>query len=277
MSEPKDTQPIFPPEIEEIIFSLCAQSNLEKSGNLILVAKRVYHWLKPQLYEVVIFHGDDTHGRLRFDSNLLEVHGQHVRHILFWDLAIGTHKRYYDDPATCLSRCPNIVNVALWNPYTVYDGTLVDQILSLPLTHLSFDVSSLHYALTKYSLSKPLIFKFVTHLELIGLDISATMDEIERYFPSVTHIALNADRGLPAQDILRCWKNKLQVLVLYFGRSIFGDNVRIADVPDDPRVIVMPQSQDYVYDWNEATRDGPGSIWRKAEVKVKRRRSEFGL
>ena len=44
MSGREDTQPVFPPEIEEIIFSLCIQQGLENSKTLIFVAKRVYEW-----------------------------------------------------------------------------------------------------------------------------------------------------------------------------------------------------------------------------------------
>ncbi|TFK61018.1 hypothetical protein BDN72DRAFT_850022 [Pluteus cervinus] len=277
MSEPEDIQPVFPPEIEEIIFSLCTQSDLEKSGNLILVAKRVYHWLRPQLYGVAIFYDDKIPGRLRFQSDLLKVHGQHVRHLLFWDIV--SQDTCYHDPATCLSWCPNVVNVAFWSPGTVYDEALVNKLLSLHLTHLSFDVSSFHSAVTHCSLSTQLTFTFVTHLELIGLKISPTANDVERYFPSVTHMALNANRGLSAQNILKCWKGQLEVLVLYLaGSTSVGDSgidPRISGyVPNDPRVVVMPQIRGYVHDWNETTQNGPESIWRKAEGVIKRRRRE---
>ncbi|TFK59584.1 hypothetical protein BDN72DRAFT_851206, partial [Pluteus cervinus] len=260
MTKSEDTQPVFPPEIEEIIFSLYAQRNLKKSGNLILVAKRVYHWLRPWLYEVVIFHEDTTHDRLKFNSALLEIHGQHVRHILFWEITALKH--YSDNPVACLSWCPHVVNVALWSFNIVYDGALVNKLLSLHLTHLSLDVSLLHSAVTKYLLSKPVAFISVTHLEIIEI-IDPTTNQIEQYFPSVTHLALSQGLGPSAQDILQCWKNKLEVLVWYVGRWMFGGDPGInstiaGDVPNDPRVVVMPQRRDCVYDWNETTRDGPG-------------------
>ncbi|TFK64499.1 hypothetical protein BDN72DRAFT_901510 [Pluteus cervinus] len=265
--ESEEIQPAFPPEIEELIFSLSAQSDLESSKILIFVAKRVYEWLKPHLYKVAILHDNQADcGRLELDSKLLKIHGHHVRHLLLWYRPWD--EMFVHNPATFLSWCPNVVDIALWRVETVYDGDLVDQLLALPLTRISFDVTRLNDDITKYSISKPISFTSVTHLELNGMEIRFPVDKIKGYFPSITHMALEEDLKLPVKDILDCWGDQLEVLIWYHGTK---------SVSDDPRVVVLSPSGEYVRNWNEATKDGPSSVWRKAEEEVKRRRRDAGM
>ncbi|TFK69503.1 hypothetical protein BDN72DRAFT_840354 [Pluteus cervinus] len=257
-------EPVFPPEIEEIIFSLCAQSNLPESGNLILVAKRVYQWLRPQLYEVVVFNTSWPHRRPSFKSDLLEVHSHHVRHILFWS---GECVEKLD---TCLSWCPNVIDVALWSAETHYSSALINQLLSLHITHLSFDISTFHWGVTENCTPDEVSFRSVTHLDLVGSEITLKANQIKTYFPSVTHIAFNGRRGLPTRDVLDCWESQLEVLIWYLHRSRYDNTAH--NLPNDPRIVVMGQDRDYVNEWIEATKDTPESVWRMAEVAVERRR-----
>ncbi|TFK60805.1 hypothetical protein BDN72DRAFT_850241 [Pluteus cervinus] len=256
-------EPIFPPEIEEIIFSLCAQSDLPNSKHLIFVAKRVYAWLRPQLYKIAIFNSTRPKGLPRFDPNLLEVHGRHLRHILLW---VWT---YSHELATYLSWCPNVVDLALWGHNIIYDRTLINQLRDLPLTHLSFDVSVFHGASMTEFPSTTISFPTVTHLEPIGLDITLTAQGIKNYFPSVTHILGDETQGLSARDILDCWEDQLEVLIWYREELTdpdLGPN-NGHDLPNDPRLVLIHEDQyrEYVNEWNERAKDGPESIWRRAE------------
>ncbi|TFK62896.1 hypothetical protein BDN72DRAFT_964271 [Pluteus cervinus] len=269
MSELEEAQPIFPPEIEEIIFSLCAQSDLENSRNLILVAKRVHQWLIPQLYEVAIFHSVKVHGQPRYSSDLLKSHGRHVRHIMIW--VVDVEEICFQDPATCLSWCPNLVNVALWSSATLYHDIMVDQLLGLHLTHLSFDVTLLHSAIRVRNSATlaQVSFPSVTHLELIGLDITFEAKQIREYFPSLTHISMRGDRRLSAQDMLNCWGSRLKLLIWHTDRPTFivdsgMDPTTSTSVPDDPRVVVLPRTRNCADDWNESARGGPRGYWRMA-------------
>ncbi|TFK64500.1 hypothetical protein BDN72DRAFT_846545 [Pluteus cervinus] len=262
------SDPAFPLEIEEMIFSLCVQNDLKNGKNLILVAKRVYEWLKPQLYKVVILHDesdDDSHfGRPKCNIELLKTHGHHVRHILLWESDIISDDPRLYNPATCLSWCPNVVNIALWRVETTYNEHLIDRLLSLPLTHLSFDVTWLDEELRRHAISKRVCFTSITHLDLNGMEITLRVEKIKEYFPSLTHIALGEALELPAKAILDCWGDQLEVLIWYS----YDDN----GVSDDPRVVVISEPRQYVHDWNEAAMDGPSSVWRRAEMEVKRRR-----
>ncbi|TFK69502.1 hypothetical protein BDN72DRAFT_959571 [Pluteus cervinus] len=271
MSEPEDTQPVFPPEIEEIIFSLCLHNELEDSKNVVLVAKRVYEWMKPQLYKVAIVHYDKTYyGRPKITSELLKIHGHLIRHILHW-ITTSDSEACFQQPATCLSLCSNVVDIALWDAETIYDEVLIDRLLALRLTHLSFDVTRFHLGLTKCSITKRVAFIFITHLDLQGMAVGVQVGVMKGYFPSLTHMALNEERKLPAQAILDCWGNQLEVLIWYINTS---SGHSTDSLPKDLRVVVIDQSCEYVHDWHEATKGGPSSVWRRAEGEVKRRRAD---
>ncbi|TFK64498.1 hypothetical protein BDN72DRAFT_846543 [Pluteus cervinus] len=274
MSEREDTgtQPVFPPEIEEIIFSLCIQQGLQNTKSLSLVAKRVHEWLKPHLYKVAMLYDNTSHyGRPNFDSQVLKKHGRYVRHILLWE--VGSEEAYFLQPSTCLSWCPNIMDIALWHPGTVYDEDLIDRLLGLPLTHISFDITRFHNDLTKHSISKRVSFTSVTHLDLNGMRITLPVEKIKGYFPSLTHMALNKERELSAEAILGCWGDQFEVLIWYTNLdSETGDRL-----PDDPRFIALPQTWAWINEWHEATKDGPSSIWRRAEEEVRRRRQGLGM
>ncbi|TFK69496.1 hypothetical protein BDN72DRAFT_878452 [Pluteus cervinus] len=273
-SQSEDIQPAFPPEIEEYIFSLCLQDGLDSCKPLILVAKRVYQWLRPHFYKVAIFHdGKRQCGRPRFDSRLLKTHGPYVRHILFWgmrgiDISEETRGSHVQKHATYLSWCPNVVEVALWDFDTSYHENLIDQLLALPVKRLSFDITLFHNELTNSSITKPISFRSVTHLHLIGKEITLQVKKLNKYLPSITHIAINEARHLSAQGILDCWGNQLEILIWYINRSSSNHE---SGVPDDPRIVIIDQPRDYVEDWYRATEDGPGSVWRIAEAEVKGR------
>ncbi|TFK60808.1 hypothetical protein BDN72DRAFT_965510 [Pluteus cervinus] len=261
------SDPAFPPEIEEIIFSLCVQTDRENNTNLLLVAKRVDQWLRPQLYKVAIVHDNRRYfGRPRFNGELLKKYGQHVRRLLLWP--VSTDESCLHKTATCLSWCPNVVDLTLWQPDPGYDQRLVDQLLSLPLLHLSFDITRFHNELMKWPISRTVSFTSVTHLHLIGIHITVRAEEIKQYFPNLTHMALNGNMGISHNSILHCWKNELKVLRWHTSQT--------NSVSDDPRVVVMQPVRNYVHDWNEATEDG-SSFWRRAEVEVERRRRDAGL
>ncbi|TFK64398.1 hypothetical protein BDN72DRAFT_846640 [Pluteus cervinus] len=251
-------QPVFPPEIEEIIFSLSAQSSVDQNRNLILVAKRVYQWLLPQLYKVAILNHGIPPARPKYSRQLLDKHGQHVRHLLYWD------PESFDAPDICISLCPNVVDLALWGLTVRNDsGTLIHQILAIRqrLTRLSFDVDLFHSGVTKLPDSTLVSFISVTHLELIGSEIALKPEKIKEYFPSVTHLAVNGARTFFADGILDCWKDQLKVLILYL--EIDQDYVA-----NDPRIAVMLQDYEFVHHWNEATKDGQSNVWRRAEEAV---------
>ncbi|TFK69484.1 hypothetical protein BDN72DRAFT_959553 [Pluteus cervinus] len=290
MPQPMPDQPgeVFPPEIEEMIFSMAVQANWSSAKTLVLVAKRVHHWLIPQLYEVVIFHENQiSNPRPKFDSGKLIDRGKHVKHIMFFQMYLLSNR-----PGECLAWCPNAVDVALWITPDLYDKTLIDQLLCHRLTHLSFDFGTLRNKLGEHpEILKPTSFPFVTHLELINSTTAVTSDELREHFPALTHLALNAsgpnfpDLEHLALDafgpnlisvtpgVLTLWKDQMKVLLWYRGETTSPYPVAMSpdsgfpSPPDDARLVVIRYGRGYVGTWYEGTRGGL-SIWRVAEEAI---------
>ncbi|TFK61604.1 hypothetical protein BDN72DRAFT_863471 [Pluteus cervinus] len=180
-------------------------------------------------------------------------------------------------PGKCLAWCPNAVDVALWITLGYYDDELIHQLLCRRLTHLSFDFESLRLKLGVHpEIPRPIVFPFVTHLELIDSMITMTVRELKDHFPALTHLALNAagpNLISMTHDVLTLWKDQMKVLLWYRGDTPSPDPVVVppdSDFPlpsDDPRLVVIRYGRGYVGTWYEGTRGGM-SIWRVAEEAV---------
>ncbi|TFK69494.1 hypothetical protein BDN72DRAFT_840346 [Pluteus cervinus] len=272
-------QPELPPEIEEIIFSLAVQDDWTSAKSLILVAKRVHHWLIPQIYKVAIFHESRPERPTpKFDSRSLITHGKHVRHAMFHN---GTTRLtlLHNRPGECLAWCPNAIDVALWISDECYDKVLIEQLLRLPLMRLSLNLGCLQNTVRQYpEISAPIHFPSVTQLELINPGNLISPHQLKEMFPALTHLALNASGHnliSMTKDVLTLWKDQLKVLLWYRGESA-SEYPTLAypedDNPlpsDDPRLVVIRYGRGYVGSWYEGTRGGL-SIWRVAEEAITR-------
>ncbi|TFK71471.1 hypothetical protein BDN72DRAFT_958035 [Pluteus cervinus] len=267
-------QQVFPPEIEETIFSLAVQTDWANATNLILVAKRIHQWLIPQIYKVAIFYDSRSEDRPTFSSRALIRHGEHVRHILFYT---GSSALVHQ-PEECLAWCPNLLNVALWIvPSDLYDSNLVNQLLRVRLTHLSFDFSCFRVAFERNpEILLPISFPSVTHLELVNTQSFVSPQELDEYFPAVTHLALNAAVDLLASitnDILELWTDRIRVLIWYVGVSYQQQAPSVlskSDYPDsssDPRHVVIEYGRGFVGTWYEGA-NGRLGIWKLAEEAI---------
>ncbi|TFK73050.1 hypothetical protein BDN72DRAFT_835377 [Pluteus cervinus] len=280
MSDP--LEPKFPPELEESIFSFALHADWQNSVKLILVAKRVYYWLLPQIYEVVVFHSHRVENgrRPRCSSRNLVQYGKNARYIMFYNSQGPDRTGLHDTLTDCLSWCPNLIDVALWVKDELYEEVLVNQLLSLrQMTHLSWDFSAFQLGLAKFGYKPPRTFTNVTHLELIGSYKVVNPYKVQEYFPSLTHIAFTARGQTPIEalrEVLNCFKDQIEVVIWYLGDSddhpmptVFPTSSWIRS--DDPRIVVLDYGHDFVDTWYEGTRNGP-SLWKVAEDTVKARR-----
>ncbi|TFK73816.1 hypothetical protein BDN72DRAFT_854439 [Pluteus cervinus] len=71
--------PLFPPEIEHIIFVTAFQHNLQRPLNLLLTSKRNLHWLAPLLYNTVTINLPTSTSHI----HLFREHGHLIHHLLF--------------------------------------------------------------------------------------------------------------------------------------------------------------------------------------------------
>ncbi|TFK61700.1 hypothetical protein BDN72DRAFT_849449 [Pluteus cervinus] len=272
------SQPIFPPELEEVIFLFALQDDLKLVGTLVLVAKRVHDWVIPRFYEVVIFrYASEPHIPHRSLSlQHLAGNGKHVRHLLLHDHSPG--RRLDDHFSGCIDRCPNLCSLGLWIPDNSFTPGLVGGLLRLRLKYLSFDISGLVPALEKQGVSTVLL-PTVTHLELIG---ATKVDPhlVKSYFPALTHLALTGIGNTPItvlRDALDVFGDQLEVAIWYLWNA--GDTKTSPRVErtskyiivDDPRFVVLRYGANFANTWHEGVKGGLG-IWKAAEEAVQARR-----
>ncbi|TFK61022.1 hypothetical protein BDN72DRAFT_850026 [Pluteus cervinus] len=272
---------IFPPELEELIFSLAFHNNRKDVMNLILVAKRVHEWLIPEVYKVTMFYsGEGDVGRLKPSSKNLVHYGQHVRHLML-STRWGPEKTGLDNlPSECLSFCPNVVDIALWLVDPSSSRQLIDQLLNLPnLTRLSLNLRSFDAPLANDPSSRelPHPFSTVTHLDILGITAVYTTRQIQQLFPSLTHIAFNryGVQNSAIEDVLNAWNSQLKVVVWHHGTSTqpWPEVLPTSEYTqvDDPRLVIMRYSRGYIEGWyHEAI--GRRGLWTMAEEAVKSRR-----
>ncbi|TFK61077.1 hypothetical protein BDN72DRAFT_965387 [Pluteus cervinus] len=289
-----ETEPIFPPEIEEYIFSIAVHTDWNCAKRLVFVAKRVHEWIIPQIYEVVNFYHLVIPGeRPKATSGNLIQYGKHVRRLmLHHNLRPGESPRI-SEPNTglhhslgeCLSWCPNVVDVALWVTEEQFDDVLVNQLLSLRLTHLSFDIGAFESVVPNHTgRSPPVSFEHVTHLELTGVDVRPVPQEMKKTFPSLAHLSLSGECSPISllNEVLDCWKDQLKTLIWYLGESDSGPMViptatyksehEASNLMDDPRIVIFQDGRDCVETWYESSKGGL-DMWLIADEAVSSRAS----
>ncbi|TFK69580.1 hypothetical protein BDN72DRAFT_959455 [Pluteus cervinus] len=257
--------PIFPPEIEQVIFTdaLGLKHDGESPLDLLLVARRVHTWLMEVLIKTIAFTlRRGTPARkypFRWEINTLERYGMHTRHFFYWEG--GTHPDRIE-PARYFALCPNITNLVLWIGRGLNQAD-IESFSHLPLTHLSINV----YGLPKATPKLIQFYSRITHLENVsgfsssgGGSDSTTL----RYFTSLTHVAIPDED----ENLFGCIPT-LQVLVVSrvgtTGLEIGGSGT------DDPRVVEVtygPNSQ--VEEWLLDVQEGRG-MWGSADNVVRER------
>ncbi|TFK69600.1 hypothetical protein BDN72DRAFT_840194 [Pluteus cervinus] len=260
--------PIFPPEIEYNIFTIALEPKLENNGrdvvDLILVAKRVYEWLIPKIFQTLAVQRIPPSRKypLQWQLNSLEIYGKHVQHLFVWMSA------YYNGPISqdqyiCL--CPNITNLVLWTQNHP-DRTHLARMSHLPLTHLSTDTTGL----PKSTPELYPLFSRITHLTIVN---STLEHERPTRFTSLTHLAIpNPYDKTIVVFILRCYPT-LKALVLWEHGTAFKVVGGFKPSVDDPRVVRMNitmRNNNPVRNWLLDVKDGQG-VWGLADETVGKR------
>ncbi|TFK69581.1 hypothetical protein BDN72DRAFT_840182 [Pluteus cervinus] len=214
------SDPIFPPELEEVIFTnaLAVKSDGESALNLLLVARRIhYAWLMQTLIKTIAI----SHRRVsslrkypfRWDISTLERYGMHTRHFFIWE---SDFQQEGIKPAQYFSSCPNITN--LWCDSDL-DQDDVELFSFLPLTHLSIDLNLLPEPTAKILQ----IYSGITHLETFnGFNLPSELDQKTplQYFTSLTHLAITEEHD---QDFIPFFFGNIPTLqVLIFRRRSDG-------------------------------------------------------
>ncbi|TFK62176.1 hypothetical protein BDN72DRAFT_848942 [Pluteus cervinus] len=276
-------QPTFPPEVEEFIFSLAIREDLKLAGRLLLVARRVYEWLIPHIYEVVIFRpNQECVPHQNLSPELFVEIGKHVRHML-----VQTGNNDLEGETTsCIARCPNLRSLALWLGYNfTYSPEFLNNLLSLKLKYLAFRIGTFNAGLAKQGRTLPSPLSSITHLELLGEVVRVNPHQVKEYFPALTHFAINSFGFLnmsglkEVKEVLDTFGNQLEVAILYalqFGKADSqSPTVNVAFREEDPRLVMLLHGASAVDTWHDGVKGGPG-IWTVAEEAVQARRAELG-
>ncbi|TFK65775.1 hypothetical protein BDN72DRAFT_179872 [Pluteus cervinus] len=256
--------PVFPPEIECLIFTAALEMKLEDKErvDLLLVAKRVYKWLLPRIFRTVAIRAMPPSRRYPrlLSVNALEKNGHHTRNLL---LSISYDFTEWIPQDRLLSFCPNVTNLVLHSrnhPERIH----LEHMACLPLTHLSTDMEGLPNSAPELL---PL-FSRITHLSTIHL---LSNDNPTR-FSSLTHLAIvKADNEMDYTLILKDYP-ELEVLVLLeSGLAVEVVGVFDAKV-DEPRMVrITFRDDDLMEDWFLDVKEGRG-MWWLAHDEVRRRR-----
>ncbi|TFK65745.1 hypothetical protein BDN72DRAFT_180665 [Pluteus cervinus] len=272
--------PRLPPELERVIFIDAFRNNPEDLLSLFLVAKRVQHWLVPFAFEVVIVHANRIFP-LGFQSvSHFKDYGVHIQHLLVCD---QTWQDVTENLDKCLTYCPNITNLGLWQDEPVVN---IESILNLSkLTRLGVNVKyivkELHpigrVAMNSQMLGialRPALFPNVTHLDVVRdrLDIHS-LGTLLYHFPNLTHMTIECTNAyiapLLSLTISRMFK-RLQTLIWWEKVRTRIGGPRPIRVDDDRVVSIV---MDPVEGWEKSARGEQSGIWEVAdEMIVKRRR-----
>ncbi|TFK65033.1 hypothetical protein BDN72DRAFT_962829 [Pluteus cervinus] len=253
--------PIFPPEIEHIIFTSAVKNqNLRPFPiNLILVARRVYEWLIPVIYRTISLQEGHEYP-IQWDAEKLAKYGIYARHLFVWKPS----SHFRDTPQATkipLVLCPNVTDL-LWWPRNYKADT--GAISHLPLTHLSILLNIVQQ--TPHMIQT---FSNITHLDNIG---SFTDDiTLVNHFTSLTHLSVHGNDG----RIPRFFEKLpgLQVLINYSCRAgITSPILRDFDPDkDDPRLVRMIRGTGGFEHWLADINGGRG-MWGLAEEAIEMRK-----
>ncbi|TFK67165.1 hypothetical protein BDN72DRAFT_961218 [Pluteus cervinus] len=275
---------VLPHDLEYEIFQLAYQTERENPVHLLLVAKRVYEWLMPKLYQIVVFRGRRTHPR-SVSASTLRRYGHHTRHLILSSPTL---------PVTeVLSYCPNLENLALWigswshnigleseNPLT----TLKPKRLSIQLgelQHISMEPgrgTGNKNQETKVQI-KANIVRFlsnITHLDICARVHQHHQISALRYCTALTHLCLFD--SLPARNLRWIFDTCARLEILIWMISTPGAEedyllrAWLEDAGDLNRDelsrIAFIRCQNYGEDWERGAK-GEEDMWALAEREVK--------
>jgi len=289
--------PIFPPELECVIFEIAAAiSETRDRTNVLLVAKRVYHWsvlddfcsikqlkcslrIRPQLYRVLRKlkirsetlrsenHEDDIDAQYQYfhrSSARLQDVGKFVRHLM-----IGPFKE--DHVTDILKMCPEVEDLALWTGSSDTRRNL-PIIRLLPLRSLSANISQF----LPEDFQGP-AFSNLTHLDVIlfAQDDAWGKWKVLTTLPKLTHLCLNSTVTLEVMQNLLSQCSHLRVLI---NLSLYGTPQSSEGylTIEDPRLVLIDTYEvDLVpRDWEEGAY-GRFDMWDFGERFVEARKRKY--
>ncbi|CAA7260783.1 unnamed protein product [Cyclocybe aegerita] len=259
LGEPSRSNPSITPlpyDLERMIFEMAAREGGDQVVmHLMLVAKCVCDWVRPELYRIFTQVSDremDTFPRP--DMNLDDV-GRFAYHLI-----IGG-SRTSDEISRFLTACPNVYNLAIWSTEPIVD--FLPQLRLLPLRRLSANFRTLS---DDEWLEPP--FCNLEYIDVVRMRGHCWEDwNVLATLPRLTHIAVNSIVELQVIHNLlsECRHLKSLVLLANTVNWSFSDAQELAGIRDD-RLVLLEDTPacDNLMDWRLGAR-GKGDFWRYAE------------
>ncbi|KAJ3503613.1 hypothetical protein NLJ89_g8353 [Agrocybe chaxingu] len=238
-----------------MIFEIAAQEGgRHVVMHLMLVAKCVRDWVRPELYRIFTQVSDremDTFPRP--DANLDDV-GRFAHHLI-----IGG-SRTSDEINRFLTSCPNVYNLAIWSTEHIVD--FLPQLRRLPLRRLSANFRSLS---DEQWLGPP--FCNLEYIDVVRMRGHSWDDwKILTTLPRLTHIAVNSivEVQVIRNLLSECRHLKSLVLLAHTVNWGFAEAQELAGIRDDRLVLLdTTPAGDNLMDWRLGAR-GKGDFWRYA-------------
>ncbi|KAJ7177024.1 hypothetical protein C8R46DRAFT_1346916 [Mycena filopes] len=260
------TDPVFPPELERVIFEIAATVDHTSIPRLILVAHRVLTWIEPLLYTVVSVDRQST----ELIHSLLHKPQFHntVRHFSLPEYSCAK------DGLEVLALCPGIINLAGTNGL---HGAVLAILDVLQIQRLAFSLRDL-FDHSPVDLTHR-AFSALTHLDLWVDDENEFEDVLELLpelpiLPALTHLSLDSD--IPRDDLLavlaRCPRLHLLLVTWAEGDSDY-ETVRFP-AAYDARFVIGTHG-DYWREWEAGARGFPDNWSRATEFVARKRRGEI--
>ncbi|KAJ7159246.1 hypothetical protein C8R43DRAFT_994251 [Mycena crocata] len=261
----------LPPELECIIFEVCALKYPTSIPSLIRVAWRVKHWVEPSLYRTICL--TDAYTRNpgpRCSPEVLSSAMERLPPSFFRNNVRNMYVQYSIDPAqahTIFETCSEVTNLALRTRLSLHD---VPVLLNLPIRRLTACIGWLFHKLP-LDFTMPFL-RSITHLTLDDTTSSYPRVEWQKIvvdIPHLTHLALHskllADILFPV--LLTCARLEC---VLFVGHARTHPRARTVDMR-----FVVATTSDIVEDW-QASACGGADHWTRAEAILAARRARRG-
>ncbi|KAJ7435864.1 hypothetical protein FB451DRAFT_1571296 [Mycena latifolia] len=265
-----DTDPVFPPELEQEIFETTALMHPGTMPALLRVARRIHIWIEPLLYAVVRVnshppHYDMAQAVLRASkSSRTRTLFRFVRHLFLETPSIWDPEATREVLKLCTSLMDFASNISL-------DPTLLPVLGELRLRTLSTACSDLFGGPHLVDFKHP-AFAGLTHLDLFD-DIRQHL-HMRAQIPLLpcTHLSLNDEVPWDVVQMFLAQCPRLEVLIVGFHRAreySARDWARDAPVNDARFVLII--FSDYAAEWAAGAKGLPSS-WSFADDFVARKR-----
>ncbi|KAF7313868.1 hypothetical protein HMN09_00544500 [Mycena chlorophos] len=272
--------PRLPPELEREIFEIAALAHSRTAPPLLRVARRVFLWIEPLLYQsLMTVRKADVDG-VRHALQHKPGHLEHVRHLFLY---IGREAfedgLSIDEGHVLLARCPNLESLYIGGFAPAAEAAryiaLVKNLGKIRKWCSSSFIDMFH--ILHHGQPHQPFFQSLSHLILLEEVLPPETLEGLPMLPALTHMCLRNPRHyFYFRDLLQHCRH-LQVLVGIYHqfRTEFRSNPPCSD---DRFVIYLDLSWHFWADWETGLR-GETDIWAAAErfIARKKRREVAGF